>query len=300
MPGQTIRLITGVAASLSPLESTEQLNVAVPNLDARVSGVKVSFPGRPAKTVRTLHFAILPANGEVSEENCERLAEALGGLVSLMLAPFLDRKPELLSVLSSNLQDRPGAPPELVLRTSDASVAQQVEHCLMFSVRDFASVLPALPCLAASPYFEAVHYYQASVYDYCFLGGDIDIVLREPEATPTFQVDIVRAERAVHSAFKAVEALIGEPPKDVRKLKLKIRELGIDPDTVAGWTQPKESLVAKVQMLQKLRDKRAAHASPHRKAPLTYYDVMDAQGCAQGLILLGVQAELGKDTVKHT
>lgn len=160
-----------------------------------------------------------------------------------------------------------------------------------------ATVFDSLPATIRSPYFEAVHYYEASTADYSFEGESIPEVLSNISDGPVSRADATRAEDAVQNAFKAVEALIGEPPSSDEKLRRKLKTIGVNPEEPAGWQThgegpEKEPLATKVRTLQASRDKRAAHAKTRPRAPLTYYDVMDAQGCARTIVQIAVQHAL--------
>ena len=87
-----------------------------------------------------------------------------------------------------------------------------------------------LPITLQQPFFDAVHFYQASIREYCFVGDSIQEVFNGYLISPVSRYDLVRAENAVINAYKAIEAIIGEPPKNEMKFRQKFEELGINPD----------------------------------------------------------------------
>lgn len=146
-----------------------------------------------------------------------------------------------------------------------------------------------LPITLYQPYFDAVHFYQASIREYCFIGDAITEVLNGYITSPVSRLDFVRAENAVVNAFKAIEAIIGDPPKNESKLRKKFEEIGIDPDGLVGFTghngsQGLEPLIKKIRKFSYLRDKKAAHGRSAIDRRIKYFEIMDLQACTQALI----------------
>ena len=80
------------------------------------------------------------------------------------------------------------------------------------------------------------------------------------------------------NAYKAIEALIGEPPSDDEKLKAKIIELGIDPEGKFG-IHSDTPLYEFIREIAQARDKKAAHGrTPPSK--ILVRDMMLYQDCA--------------------
>lgn len=136
------------------------------------------------------------------------------------------------------------------------------------------------------PFFDAIHFYQASIREFCFLGDSIGTVLNDPIAQPVSRLDLVRAENAVLNAFKAIEAIIGDPPKNDAKLRKKLIQVGVDPDALAGFSQYEElkSMSEKIRQYSYLRDKKAAHGRSRVNRRITYFEIMDIQTFAQAFI----------------
>jgi len=142
--------------------------------------------------------------------------------------------------------------------------------------------------------FDATSFYQASISDFCFLGDDIWEVLSDDLSAPFSSAERSRAENALLNAFKAIEAIVGDPPKDERRLRQKLREAGIDPEEPVGYQwggagPPKEPIIVKVGRMSSARDKRAAHARTGVDRTITYYELMDSQGCAQAVLSRAIE-----------
>ena len=138
--------------------------------------------------------------------------------------------------------------------------------------------------------FDAAHFYWASVREFVFSGDAVQEVIDDINVTPVSRIDLVRAENAIQNAFKAIEALIGDPPKDDRRLRNKIETTGLDPDEQVGWDVPEyglasRSVLEQVRELSRIRDKRAAHARTEGNRRITYFEMMDAQELALEFIL---------------
>ena len=96
-------------------------------------------------------------------------------------------------------------------------------------------------------------------------------------------------ESAYQNAFKAIEAVIGEPPSDERKLRLKLRGVGIDPGQQVGYDRygmkpGKEAVLKKLRDMHRSRDKIAAHGKTRTKRVLGYCELKDKQALARHII----------------
>jgi len=145
--------------------------------------------------------------------------------------------------------------------------------------------------------FDAAHFYWASVHEFVFLGDSVREVLDNINATPVYRMGLVRAENAIQNAFKAIEALIGDPPKDDGRLRGKIKAAGLDPDEQAGWDIPEyglatRSILERVRELRDVRDKRAAHARTGANRRITYFEMMEAQDLALDFVLASAEKRL--------
>lgn len=150
-------------------------------------------------------------------------------------------------------------------------------------------ILPAI--MLDQDLFNAALFYQTSVKEYCFLGNDIESVIAEPDRSPIYHYDRVRAENSLQNAFKAVEALIGDPPTDNSKFFSRLKDVGINPLEMFGY-QKKEPIYKKIRKMSIARDKKAAHGKTLISRRITYYELMDFQALAKHIILTVINHRL--------
>ena len=110
---------------------------------------------------------------------------------------------------------------------------------------------------------------------------------------PVSQVERARVETAYQNAFKAVEAVVGEPSKDRRKLRLRLTTRGINPDEMVGYnvygTKPaKDTILTKLIDMHQTRDKKAAHGKSNVPRTIGYCELRDKQELARYLILTNI------------
>jgi len=77
--------------------------------------------------------------------------------------------------------------------------------------------------------FHALHFYQESVSDYVFMGDSITDVLLNPTQRPESEQERVRLESSVLNAFRAVEALVGEPGRNEERFRHRLESVGNRP-----------------------------------------------------------------------
>jgi hypothetical protein len=157
-----------------------------------------------------------------------------------------------------------------------------------------------LPVVLHKPFFDAVHYYQASIRDFCFEGYSIAAVANGDMAQPISRSEWSQAEDAVLNAFKAIEAVIGDPPKDDKKFQSKLQCAGIDPFALVGFvargsdegSDKREPIWQKIRAMGLIRDKKAAHGRSGADRQITLYEIMEIQACAEVVVKLGIDYEV--------
>jgi len=103
--------------------------------------------------------------------------------------------------------------------------------------------------------------------------------------SPVSRRESARGENSIVNAFKAIEAVIGDPPKDEAKFKRKLQGASIDPNELCGLGPRRETIGIKICKMNDMRDKKAAHGRTGGDRQITYFDIMDCQACAR-LVLL--------------
>src|SRR5437867_4482488 len=88
-----------------------------------------------------------------------------------------------------------------------------------------------LPACRNAGLLRAASFFRTSLDEVDFTPGDVyDVRAFGEEAdVPASILSIARFESAFVNAYKAVEAIIGDPSRDDRKFEQQIRQAGIDP-----------------------------------------------------------------------
>jgi len=140
--------------------------------------------------------------------------------------------------------------------------------------------------------YRAVLFLKASQDDFFVWPGSIDEVRDNPQSTATTGFEQIRLENALQNAFKAIEAVLGDPPRDDPKFFAKMRSVGLDPHEQVGHVD-KLPLHEVIRHMNAARDKKAAHGSvPHRM--ITAGELMEYQACARLVFWAAVGNVLGE------
>lgn len=138
----------------------------------------------------------------------------------------------------------------------------------------------------------AARYLKASKDDFHAWPGEVLDILDNPTATAQTELEQTALENALQCAFKAVEAVLGDPPKDDAKLRAKMEAVGLDPDEEVGY-RDKAALQTMVGRMSRARDKKAAHGSTP-PMPITVGELVEFQACAQLVVLVAIEHALGE------
>lgn len=144
---------------------------------------------------------------------------------------------------------------------------------------------------------DAASFYRESITQAWVADDDVFEIMSDNSDTPSSHVERARVETAYQNAFKAIEAIIGEPPRDRRKLKMKLVSKGINPDEMVGYglygmKPAKEKLIKKLVDMQETRDKKAAHGKTIEPRTIGYCELKDKQALAQYMILASIDFSL--------
>lgn len=174
------------------------------------------------------------------------------------------------------------------------SVHVGTEHSLLWAiyVTEDATlkILFHLPAVLQTPeLFDACHFFKEAFRDFTFLGDTVREVLSDPNRTAATESDRVRLESLVHHAYRAVEALLGEPGKDRNRYRARMHCWGLDYGELVGFGgMARAPLGDRLYWLRDLRDLTAAHSRRGRRAPLTLMEAMEAQDLAYAVITTAV------------
>lgn len=144
---------------------------------------------------------------------------------------------------------------------------------------------------------DASHFYRESITQAWVADDDVFEIMSNNSDTPSSQAERACIETAYQNAFKAIEAVIGEPPKEEGKLRMKLIETGINPDEKVGYNlygmKPgKETLLKKVMDMHQNRDKKAAHGKTNIPRTIGYCELKDKQALARYLIASHIETKL--------
>lgn len=149
-------------------------------------------------------------------------------------------------------------------------------------------IVPAI--VDSKSVMDATNFYRESITQAWVADDDVFEFMCDNSDTPPSQTQRARIETAYQNAFKAIEAIIGEPPKDEEKIRMKLRSAGVNPDEEVGYNlygmKPgKEPLLKKLIDMQETRDKMAAHGKTNIPRTIGYCELKDKQALARYVIL---------------
>jgi hypothetical protein len=118
-----------------------------------------------------------------------------------------------------------------------------------------------------------------SQYDFYVYPGQLQESIIEGNWSPRLSFQMARWESAYQNAYKAVEAVIGDPPKDETKFQKKLLANNINPTELVGY-QAKQPISEVIRDMNRIRDTKAAHGStPNRGINLN--QMVEFQECAR-------------------
>jgi hypothetical protein len=134
--------------------------------------------------------------------------------------------------------------------------------------------------------FEATRFLQRSIECFFVYPGGIDEVTYD-DVCPHSASIRSRFEDALHNSFKAVEAIIGDPPKDNRRLSEKLKKIGINFDEPVGY-RVKEPIGTVIRSMSAARDTKSAHGSTRHRS-ITPAELLEFQACAHLVVVAALE-----------
>lgn len=167
----------------------------------------------------------------------------------------------------------------------------RVMHCVgvpSYVLDEVWRIVPAI--IKSNSLMDATYFYRESIMQAWVADDDVFDIVSHNSDVPASLAERARIETAYQNAYKAIEAVIGEPPRDERKLRMKLLHGGINPDEKVGYdpygmSPGKEAILEKLLSMQQTRDKKAAHGKTGTERVIGYCELKDKQAFARHLLL---------------
>ncbi len=175
----------------------------------------------------------------------------------------------------------------LVGKDSDPlGIATRLGSCVMIPPPHTATIFYLLPFVLQNPaLFDACSFFRSSCSEYSFMDGVVRDVLNEPKRRPETEIERLAWEHVVLQSFRAIEALVGEPGKNLDRFRERLRDWGLDYHERVGFPgRAKQRLEDRILWLQDARDSAAAHGKRRRLTPFTLFEAMEAQHLADHIL----------------
>jgi len=139
--------------------------------------------------------------------------------------------------------------------------------------------------------FEATRFLKRSQDNFYVYPGQIQQVASDMELVPLTSSHQSNFEDALQNSYKAIEATIGDLPKDDRKLFLKLKQIGLDPYEEIGYRY-KAQLHQVLRDMSRDRDKKSAHGST-RDRIIKAADLLNYQTCSSYIVQAAIENKKG-------
>lgn len=241
----------------------------------------------------------------------QRIADAVFAGMAILDHPLTDEPPIVIRFPSQLAGKHRVCPADVLVAwhsvTSDATEFDTMQTWQRVTTTTWVwhtlvtEVWRVLPVLLSPGLFEGSQFLCASLSDFSFPGDVATEYLEVPGRRPVSFFEQVKAESAIMNAFKAIESVIGDPPKDEEKLRRKLMDVGVDPDEQMGYyDEGLRSLARVVLQLRLYRDRRAAHGSTPAPRETTFRQLHEFQGVAGGLLWAAIDSECTRRGISRT
>ncbi|MCK4824971.1 hypothetical protein KA005_54980 [bacterium] len=174
-------------------------------------------------------------------------------------------------------EDRMLVYPEMTLSTIGGTTSDRFEAAWRIACTTFDN--QAL--FDASCYLKRSH-----DFFYIFPGG-LDEALSDSKGVALTSSDQSRFEDGLQNSFKAIEAVIGDPPKSDNKLFFKLKGIGLDPNEMVGY-RDKKALYKVIRDMNVARDRKSAHGgTPNRT--IYIQELLDFQTCSEMIVIAAIE-----------
>jgi len=247
-------------------------------------------------------FRFLPYRRE--DAKAQRLAESLVHLLPLLNGPVIapSDDPAVLRIPAGFLGRSRRVPWERFVFLEEAGFfEEQMIYLIYGALQAFSEVrleyLELAWRMAPIVYqheglFEALRLFHASCKEFCVAPRARGAILNAPPIAPRLASEQSSLENALQNAFKAIEAVLGDPPKSDPKLESKMRSLGLDPKKKVGYGV-KVPLRDAIRRMSTARDKKAAHGNTKSRI-LTEREMLEFSSCAKHVLQQVLEHVLGE------
>jgi len=231
-------------------------------------------------------------NGEIDDDLAQRLADAVMVSLAVVCEIGLEEAPMAIRFPQNKINEDGKLKIKDIQGDEGFGIEQYIQFNKAVGVPSevLSRVWQIVPAIVGNQSFmDAASFYRESIMN-IWIPDDTISELMEDGDIPTSNVEKANVETAYHNAFKSIEAIIGEPPRNTKKLRIKLDNQGINPDEIVGYElykmKPgKEKLFDKLLSMQKTRDKKTAHGKTIQPREIGLCDLKDKQALARHIIL---------------
>lgn len=240
-------------------------------------------------------------NESRDDNRAQKITEAIISSYTLIKGPFLFEPARAFRFPTSMLKgdrflsrdDILSLDEKRIYYDEDNSVGPSLFDRICIGFDGMASVWDITPLMMEKDFSKAMMYLRASFREFYVYPGVVPEVLGKSEESPKLNYIKAKFENALLNAFKAIEALIGEPPKNNNKFFKKLLSIGVNPKYNYGYPNYKP-IYKVIREMSYVRDKKAAHGSIPKRRDITYFELMDYQFCARLIVIKNIQKRLGR------
>jgi hypothetical protein len=152
--------------------------------------------------------------------------------------------------------------------------------------------LRALPLVQSNESLRiATAFISKAQHDFYVYPGQIREAIHDGDWIPTGAYELAQWEAAFHNSYKAVEAIIGDPPRDDQRFRAKLIAMGIEPSEQVGYGK-KEPISKVIRDMNHLRDTRVAHGSTRNRG-IRLNQMVEFTQCASYVVRQALEQAYG-------
>jgi hypothetical protein len=177
-------------------------------------------------------------------------------------------------------------------------VENEIYKCLSTAPEPFATGWACASTILGNPKLHsALAFYSAGIRRFFMTPSQlVEAELNNSKLGSNLSI-LAAAEGAFQDMYKAIEAIIGQPPSDDKKLILKLLHAGCDPFADVGFGEKLNRLEA-IRRVERIRNSRAAHGgSPDRG--LAVLEIVACQIWAKEIIRANLEHLEGSKSVER-